>query len=161
MELKLSQTAVSMLFRMFFQPATLQDDKPYQAKDAIATQDVYNISRWLSDRVFTKVNEGTEQERFVFKAWTGKLKQNYVKRIKEVVEHYKKSGSSIENLTAFVELKAALDNRPPEIESVEEMEGDGEESTQVQDSKPAESKPVESEPVESEPKPKDKKAKDK
>lgn len=121
MEITLTKEATLMLYRMFWQPQTLGEDKPYQTKDLMGHEDVVAIQRWLSTKVFKLADKGTAQERFDFAPFTGKIKQRYVDRLNTIVKHYEKSGNLIQNSVSYYELVSALTpGKPKELESVEE-----------------------------------------
>ena len=120
MEITLTPGASVMLTRMLYNPQSLTEDKPYQAADPIAQQEVVSISKWLQNKVLEKSPMQSGEEQVRFKTWTGKVKEHYIKRLKAIAEHYKKSGQSIQNCESYVELMNGLDGKPQTVEEVEE-----------------------------------------
>jgi hypothetical protein len=122
MEIKLTKEACFMLYRMFWSPQTLGEDKPYQAKDNLAQAEIVAAMRWMSTKVFKVVNKDKADERFEFSAFSGKVKQRYLDRMLDVAKHYDKSGRLIQNCTSYAEVISGLTGKEDGIEAVDEDE---------------------------------------
>lgn len=123
MEVNLTVPAGTLLFRFFFNVESLNADSngtqkfaPYAASDDIGTEEVARIAKWLRTKVYKPNGQGG----FTIEAWSGKVKDNFVKRIKQVVEHYKGAGHLIINCEAYAELCAGLDGKSISSDDIEE-----------------------------------------
>lgn len=83
----------------------LFDTKIYQAKDMPGAKQLSSLQNWIESKLLfkNKVNEPLQAQ-----AYDGSLKQVYVDRLKEIMEHYQKAGFSTAFCKAYVSLMAKL-----------------------------------------------------
>ncbi len=123
MEITLTIPAGQMLFKFFFNVDALNADSngtskfaPYTATDEIATAEIAAITKWLRTKMFTALPEGAGYNIVPFK---GKIKDNYVKRLKQVAQHYEGAGRLLVNCEPYAELMMCLDGKEPNVEDIE------------------------------------------
>ena len=98
MKLTLRSPEVALLNRILMapdsigQPSNLQQPHPiYQASDATGSKQVIALRKWLEQRVMEPTGRGGSQFK-VDAVYKGGLKQTYVNRLIEVMDHYKALG---------------------------------------------------------------------
>ena len=138
MKVAFTQLATGFLYRALFRPDTLPD-KPYKAPDEIGAAEIAKIQDWFmktpkpglvkrvgfaddGSEVADPPDNFTGKIQFQFIAKTLSLKENFVARLKQLVEHHKESGRLIHNCRAYEELRLGLIGQTLDMSDVEEPE---------------------------------------
>ena len=94
----------------------LFDTKLYQAKDMPGAKQVRALQQWAETKLTIKKDKEIE-----FQAFEGGLKQVYVDRLKEILEHYQKIGFSTAFCKNYVTVMAKLKGETITEDSCEEL----------------------------------------
>lgn len=122
MEISLTIPASGMIFRMLQSPHLLAPDQPYKAPDSPAAQEIVALTKWVVSGKIAELGDEGGQKVWKFKEYSGKLKECYIKRLKEVCEHYKNSGRLVQNCEGYEDLLAALKGEKVKLDPVEESD---------------------------------------
>jgi NAD(P)H-dependent flavin oxidoreductase YrpB (nitropropane dioxygenase family) len=122
MEVEFTKAATGMMFRMLHNPQTLAPDQPYKAADSIGATEIIALQYWVINKPDLAANIAKEGQlaQYECKAWRGKMKESFVKRLKDVAEHYKGAGRLVNNCEGYENLLTALKGEKVVIEPVEE-----------------------------------------
>jgi hypothetical protein len=123
MEIDFSQNCSFMVWAMLKNPNQLSAQQgaginPYKAPDQPGGLQVVALQEFVDKKLTEKPTDTTLK----FKAWTGKLKQGYVVRLKEIAKHFEHVGMQTQNCNAYLDLLYALEGKKlsTDVESAEE-----------------------------------------
>jgi hypothetical protein len=121
MEIVLTKAAVVFAYKLFWFPQSMTENKVhYGAKDTLGAADIISIQRWLATKVFKTINDnGAEQFHFV--PYKGKIKESYLKRLKDIVAFYEPSGYLLGNIEGYLDLRNGLEGKITQTDEVEEV----------------------------------------
>lgn len=119
MEIKLTRDMVGLVNAMIRNPASLplqmaeQPVKPYSAKDEAGSRQVGSLTKWLTDVVMQKMEDGN----FMVRPWKGELTVGALSKLRDIVKHYEPIGLMCSLSEVYWSLRDALEGREPEFDS--------------------------------------------
>lgn len=123
MLLKLDRGNIGLLNMMVRQPQQLKqafDAEPYNSEDDGRRSEIRAVKWWLENVVFEEGEKGTYTFPEVKEC---RVKQKFITRIAQIVDHYKKPLCKYQDMAMdWQDLKDAMEGKTPEIESILEDE---------------------------------------
>jgi len=150
MNITLSRKALEMLDMIIRQPQRLpftdmeKPIKAYSANDTTGQEQIVALQKWLETKVLKKViiqkmqekDEIPEVAKYVvpasYEGSTVGLAKIYVKRLKEVMEHYQDMGKLTLMCEMYLELKFALEGKKMDVDDPT-VELDADETVEEED----------------------------